>query len=55
MKKGIDIMPWSLVLICTVVFALFLALHGLSGASRPCPKGCHGCGRCMNKGVRKDP
>ena len=43
-------MPWGLILVCLIVFLLFLPIHGLSKTSRPCPKGCHGCGRCMQSG-----
>lgn len=41
-------MPWGLIVICVTVFCIFFAIHCRTRTSRPCPKGCHGCGRCMS-------
>ncbi len=37
-------MPWMLVVVCVLAYIL---ANCPTAKGRMCPKGCHGCGRCM--------
>ena len=45
-------MNWGLIVICAIALGLFAALNR-GGKSSICPRGCHGCGRCMSGGNRE--
>lgn len=36
--------PWGFIVVCVVVFII---VNCTVSKRRGCPKGCHGCGRCM--------
>ena len=46
-------MSWGLIAVCAVALGLFAALNR-GGKKAVCPKGCHGCGKCMKK-IEKRP